>query len=172
VLKHGATLIIIFAAITADAGHAQTRSQQKLPRFEDYTVTEQWRGPNVSAKLTTPSERMFATRLRQASLEPPDFAGHYRFAGWGCGSVCAAGAIIDLQTGIIYPLPFAGKGTGAAHWIFSGGVFDDRYVEYRSDSRLLIIRRQGAEPGIADTYYFLWHDEKFRQIAVIRGKEK
>jgi len=105
--------------------HAQTGAsrQVKIPRFEDFPVTEKWEGSAAPLKLKTTPERMFVTRLTDASKQPPDFAGHYRFAGWGCGSVCAAGAIIDLNTGVVYPPPFGRKGTGAAHWIFTYGPF-------------------------------------------------
>ena len=34
---------------------------------------------------------MFRTQLINAAKEPPDFAGHYRFALWGCGSIAAPG---------------------------------------------------------------------------------
>jgi hypothetical protein len=150
---------------------AQSVSQPKVPRFEDYPVAEKWEGPAAPVKLTTASERLFVTRLTAASKEPPDFAGHYRFAGWGCGSICAAGAIIDLTTGIVYAPPFAGKGTGAEHWIFSWDVFDAPFTEYRVDSRLLVIRRAGSQPPIADKYYFIFENEQFRQIALIRGRK-
>ena len=46
---------------------------QSMPRFEDYPVADQWHGISAPVKLTTPSERMFRTRLTEASKEPPNF---------------------------------------------------------------------------------------------------
>jgi len=117
------------ALITSQRAPAQTprASQRQIPRFEDYPVPEKWQGPAAPVKLTTASERMFATRLREASKQPPDFAGHYRFAGWGCGSACAAGAIIDLATGNVYQPPFAGKAGG---WVLPKVPQDYRGSRY------------------------------------------
>jgi hypothetical protein len=133
------------------------------PRFEDYPVREKWNGPPAPLKLSTRSERMFRTRLTNAAKESPDFAGHYRFAGWGCGSACAAGAIIDLETGLVYPPPLAGAKTGWGRWTFTGGVFEARYTDYRPDSALLVVRRQGRE-GSPEVLYFAWENHSFRRL--------
>ena len=93
------------------------------------------------------------------------------FRRLGCGSVCAAGAIIDLVTGKVYQPPFAPKGSGWQHWMFSGGTFPEPFMEYRVNSSLLIVRRAAGQPHIADTYYFLWENEQFRQILVVRGRK-
>lgn len=50
------------------------------------------------------------------------FAGHYTFAGWGCGSPCQMSVIIDNRTGKIYDSPTASKG-----------------YDYKINSRMLII---------------------------------
>ena len=98
-------------------------SGARLPRFEDYTVTEQWPGP-ANLKLTTRSERMFRTNLTNAAKEPPNFAEHYRVTYWGCGSNCSAGALIDLQTGTVYQLPLAKpNGSGWERWIMCTARF-------------------------------------------------
>jgi hypothetical protein len=51
-----------------------------------------------------------------------NFAGHYCFAYWGCGSPCQMSAIIDLKTGIVYEGPPASLG-----------------YEFKKNSRLLIV---------------------------------
>jgi hypothetical protein len=142
-------------------------SQAKVPRFQDYPVATTWRGKQAKLWLRTYNEKLFLTQLTTAAKEPPDFAGHYKIAGWGCGSVCASGALIDLKTGTIRPLPFGGQGRGAAYWIFTGGPMEEKYIEYRRDSRLLIIRRitSGKETTWETlTYYFIWDGNRFKQI--------
>lgn len=141
--------------------------QAKIPRFQDYHVATAWHGKNAKLWLRTYNEKLFLTQLTNAAKEPPDFAGHYKIAGWGCGSVCASGALIDLKTGAIHPLPFAGHGRGAEYWIFTGGPVEEKYIEYRRDSRLLIIRR--VESGKTSTWvtvasYFAWDGKRFNQI--------
>ena len=103
-----AVLVVGLAWTVADAQPASDNP----PRFEDYPAIETWNGSHPVLSLTTPSERMFRTQLTNASKELPDFAGRYRFVTWGCGSSCAAGAIIDLQAGTVLSPPLGGKGDG------------------------------------------------------------
>src|ERR1022692_1686644 len=49
-----------------------------IPRFDDFPAAENWDHQPGSLKLTTASERMFRTNLRNAAKEAPNFAGHYR----------------------------------------------------------------------------------------------
>src|SRR6267142_7053945 len=140
------------------------------PRFDDYPA-EVWNGVPPPVKLTTRSERMFVTRLTEAGKGPADFAGRYKFAGWGCGSVCAAGAIVDLQTGIVFPPPLGSpEKSGWARWIFAGGPVQGSYVEYRLDSRLMIVRNIGGGTPprgftyLQQTHYLVWETDHFREI--------
>src|SRR5690242_7254065 len=77
------------------------------PRLEDFLVVENWIPPAAPLKLPLRSERMFQTQLVNAAKERPNFAGHYRFTYWGCGSFCSAAALVDLQTGDVFPPPLA-----------------------------------------------------------------
>jgi hypothetical protein len=159
---------IIFVAALHSIG------QPVLPRFQDYPAPSTWRSKDVKLRLRTYNEKCFLTRLTEAAKEPPDFAGHYKIAGWGCGSACASGALIDLKTGNIYPLPFGGHGRGSEYWIFTGGPFPEKYIEYRRDSRLIIIRRIESvkdTPYAPDDYYFVWDGKRFKQIKYVTAKQ-
>jgi hypothetical protein len=59
---------------------------------------------------------MFRTRLTDAAKESPNFAGHYRFTIWGCGSECISGAIIHLETGKVFSPPLANEKGSAMHF--------------------------------------------------------
>lgn len=95
----------------------------------------------------------FRTHLSQGAKEKPNFAGHYRFVGWDGGSVCAAGALIDLRTGIVYPPPprTTGKANGPERWIFTGGFVNGPFIDIRVDSRLAIVRGQGRDPAFQES---------------------
>src|SRR5215472_13294385 len=71
----------------------------RIPEFVDYPARTDWHGPPAPVKLLTSSERMFRTYLTEASKQPRHFAGHYRIVCRGCGFLCGASAVIDLQTG-------------------------------------------------------------------------
>jgi hypothetical protein len=146
-------------------------SAQSVPRFEDHPAAARWKGPSATPKLVTPSQRMFRTSLTNAAKEAPDFAGHYKFASWGCGSVCAAGAIIDLVTGTIYSPPGGGRGSGAEQWIFSGGFVDGAYASYRVDSRLVIVREQARDPASQDLHFYVWESSGFRKLLSVTEKK-
>jgi hypothetical protein len=146
------------------------------PRFEDYPVPADWHGPPAPVKLTTASERLFRTNLTNAAKEPSNFAGHYRFTFWGCGSNCGAGAVVDLQTGIVYPPPLGAHGNGWDRWIMSPAFFEGSGVDFRPDSRMVIVRgginySEHLKSNVPDAYYFLLEGDRFRQILFISGKE-
>jgi hypothetical protein len=146
------------------------------PRFEDYPVSENWSQSPAPLKLMTRSERMFRTQLGNAAKELPNFAGHYRITYWGCGSLCSAGALVDLQTGGVFPPPLSkSNGSGWERWIMCTACFDGANDEFHLDSRLMIVRcglnySERLQKNIPDTYYFLWERDGFRQLLFISGK--
>jgi len=88
----------------------------------------------------------------------------------GCGSACAAGAIVDLQTGNVFPPPLGGKGSGWDRWIFCGGVFEAPYTEYRRNSLLMILRCTKSSVKAPDLYYLVWENDRFRQVLHVSPK--
>jgi len=114
---------------------------------------------------------MFRTHLLDGAKERPNFAGHYRFVGWGCGSACAAGAFIDVETGEIHPPPKPAVGKGWDRWIFAGGIIDGLYIEIRPDSRLVITRQQSEDSASQDLRYYEWSGTNFRLLTTVREKK-
>ncbi len=174
-----ASLFVIVIFTSLELLQAQTvegKGRGTLPRFEDYPVIETWQGPAASVKITSSSERLFRNQLTEAGKESPNFAGHYRFTDWGCGTRCSAGAVLNLKTGRISAPPLAKKASGWEHWIFCAALYDKCGIEYRVDSRLMIIRcgssaNEEAE-NTPDVYYFLWEHDRFRQLLHKPGKGK
>jgi hypothetical protein len=115
---------------------------------------------------------MFRTQLLSGAKESPNFAGHYRFVGWGCGSICAAGAFIDLETGAVYPPPGGVGKSGWDRWIFAGGFVDGPIIEIRPDSRLVIIRQQARDPASQEVRYYEWSGSAFRLLSQRLDKKR
>lgn len=111
-------------------------------------------------------DRRFKTRLTEASKELPDFAGHYRFANWGCGSTCETGAIIDLRNGKVY-------------WdnrLFCPSMLEGADYEYRIDSRLMIIHcGQNFDEHLKnwpDLDCLVWRGNGFGRLLHIPSKQR
>lgn len=97
---------------------------------------------------------------------------------WGCGSNCGAGAVIDLLTGLVHRPPFLHKGqrSGGLVWLISAAFFEGPGVDFRLDSRLVIVNTgmdwdDKLNRRIEDTYYFVWEADHFRRLLLVAGKQ-
>ncbi len=171
--------ILLTLLVTPYVNVGQSRPAAKLPCFEDYVVQEKWDGTAAPAKFQTRSDREFRTQFINASKEPPNFAGHYRVATWGCGTDCLEGGIVDLATGQLLSLPHSKNWPGK--WglcgFVTGGEFDQA-VQTRPASRLLILNcsdayGRGPQGGTyLRTSYFVLENGNFRKIAEHVGRER
>ncbi len=86
---------------------AQLKGKEKLPKFEDFPAVEFSNNKNIVVDINSdPVGRMFRTTIRyQVEKLGINFAGKYSIAEWGCGSTCQDGAMVDADTGHVYPLP-------------------------------------------------------------------
>ncbi len=128
------------------------------PSFDEYKVAL-WSGQQRTLNLASHRNgRMFRTRLREAWKGGVNFAGHFIYTYWGCGSGCVQGAIIDAKTGRIYfPDEMAGMG-------FGGLLGDGEPMDYRNDSRLFVIRGATGESEEPGTTWLVWEDTAFRKL--------
>ena len=143
---------------------ARPWSEKHRPRFEDFRVVNIWRGVAAPVRLKLPAGLEWRVDLNKEARAPVNFAGRYKFAIWMCGSNCAGGAIIDLPTGEVFQPPL-GKG---GDWSVSAGMFQDPAIEFRPNSRLVIIRTGTTAPP--DTYYLVWEGNHFQRILFIAGR--
>ena len=130
-------ITILFIISVVKESFAQT------PLFTDYKAKSfTGRPAGLKIKGNALAER-YKTAISNSYYDDPyirkfhgkgglNFAGHYCFVYWGCGSDCQHGAIVDLQTGIVYDGPTAA-----------------RQFEYKRWSRLLIVNRPGDKSGCA-----------------------
>ncbi|MFM9027820.1 MAG: hypothetical protein ACKOQ6_07465 [Bacteroidota bacterium] len=92
--------------------------------FEDFKVKTVDHIKSVDMDLNSNQRgKTFRTRLREGYENPQaNFAGHYTFVEWGCGTTCYQSMIIDRKTGKIYDGPSASLS-----------------YEFRADSRMIIV---------------------------------
>lgn len=142
-------------------------AQGDMPAFEQYRVKVSTASPQPIKFRGNPEARMFRTRLRQANRGGVNFAGHYIFASWGCGTSCLYGAIIDTRTGNVYfPKELAGMSFGA------GDIeIPEEPLQYRKDSRLFILHGYSAdndgEDFVGGVHYLVWKGTKFKRVKFV-----
>lgn len=86
------------------------------------------------------------------------------FAVWGCGSNCAAGAIIDLKTGKTYPPPVNPPGRAVDSWMFAGAISHGPAIHFKPNSRLVEVRSYDNSLDKNRTIVYEWANEKFRVL--------
>ena len=130
-----------------------------LPYFQDFAVTNIFKGKSAAVDLTSdPEAHHYRTMLRRQAAEGPDFAGHYKIAIWGCGSECEAFAIEDSKTGKVYfsrELPYVS---------WTGWEGTNEGLDYRINSKLLILHGRPEEKPQIGIFYYVWDDNKLRLI--------
>ncbi|WP_276503513.1 hypothetical protein [Terrimonas pollutisoli] len=82
-----------------------------------------------------------------------NFAGHYCFVFWGCGSPCKLSAVVDLKTGKVY-----------------NGLPSGIGYSFRKDSRLMIVNPPDSTNWYDITVPYVipeeyeWTGTEFKQI--------
>jgi hypothetical protein len=161
--------IFIIAVLVWITGFAFT--QTKRPAFTSYSAAVEKPLVHAINFKASPDARSFRTRLSDAIKGGVNFAGHFVVAGWGCGTGCISGAIVDARTGRVYwPIQFNAMST----W-YDGNEYVDKPVEYRKNSRLLVLRGSpGVKDGDADKpygeYYYELRNNELRLIKFIPYK--
>lgn len=163
------TIVIILAGLLITGSAAAQR--QKLPKHSAYPApVEKVRARSIDFRHS-PGAGTFRTRLREALAEGTDFAGHYKIAGWGCGTGCISGAIIDVRNGRVYfPEELYALSVG-----YFTGEYETEPLKYKANSRLLVI--SGIPGSAADDeepqkpwgdHYYEWKNNRLRLIKYVR----
>lgn len=142
-------------------GLGLSRAETSVPKFKDYPAIGRSQGRNASLTLTR-DDMMYRTRLREAAMKTPNFAGHYIATTWGCGAECVTGAVIDANTGKVYWLPHT-----VCCWGFD---VSDKFepIEFRLDSRLIVFSGERNEKeGDNGIHFYEFKGNKFVHIESI-----
>ena len=156
------TPIFTFASLLLISWAAS--AQSKSLRFEDYPVHERFLQKPTQPKLAEPRARMFRTMLRENAARGINFAGHYVAATWGCGADCLSFAIIDAYTGRVYFIPSLLNVGG-----FGYSPDEDR-IQFRANSRLLIVAGAPNDQGYVGRYYYLWKNNRLRLLRALEDR--
>jgi hypothetical protein len=109
-----------------------------MPSFEAFPAENIYDGKPAQPVLEPDDDP--DSRESQAVLETanskPDFAGHYTFALWSCGTSCFGAALVDARTGDVFDTPFLGFSYGYVYRVGIQDTFEP--LQYRLDSRLII----------------------------------
>lgn len=152
------SLLILILMFSPLAGFGQS-----VPQFKNYPAGKIYRGKNAPVKLRTKDERMFRTRLTEASKQKPNFAGHYVLTFWGCGTECLSGAAIDVRTGKVTFFDFS-----ICCW---GTDVDDDFeaISFRLDSRLIIFSgARNEKEGDEGAHFYKFENGRFVFIKTIK----
>ena len=134
-----------------------------MPKFSDYKVAVSKAIPKPIKFAGNKDARMFRTRLTEANKNGVNFAGHFIFTVWGCGTSCVSGAIIDTKTGVVhFPEELGGMTFGAG-----GGEISDEPLQYKPDSKLFILEGNAANNETTGRSYFVWEGTKFKRIKFV-----
>jgi hypothetical protein len=164
----------LFLTLYLCSGHAQDRL--RLPRFEDYSVTEVFTGKPATPKLVTPQDQSYADQIRDGvengygvfrdskEQKGPNFAGNLIVIQWGCGAPCLRMAVVDARTGEVHYPPISFEGVGKPSFDLpllapDQSVGQNPEIQFRPNSSLMVIRatpnsNQPSHPSY--TFYFQW----------------
>jgi hypothetical protein len=138
----------------------RSKAPKSAPSFSDYPAAAHGVGRRARVQLKTPLAHYFRTSLRRAAKGPPDFAGDFVVAEWGCGASCTGWAVVNRATGEV----FWAKGYEFIVNVHGG---DEEGVFYRRDSRLIVL--EGAPDVEGDNHdgliYFVFTGKGLRRIA-------
>jgi len=172
---------ILVACVLAMSAWAQQPST-RIPRFQDYPVTETFTGTPATPQIVAPMERQYRTRIRngvqkgwgvwrdgkQQGTPGPNFAGKMIVVQWGCGAPCLLMAMVEAVTGAVYYPPISFRGIGVQNFalpLLTVGLSVSRNanVEFRLNSGLMIVKAtpKQNERHPSYTYYFLWQADRW-----------
>jgi len=156
------TRSLIVPALFALLLNTNISAQTRLPKFNDYPVSETFTAKNARVVLTK-EDRAYQTRLRDAAKEQkPNFAGHYILTIWGCGTSCVMGAIIDAKIGRVHWWDFS-----VCCW---NSDVDDKSgpIQVKLNSRLIIFSgARNEKEGDIGTHFYKFEKGKFVHLKSI-----
>jgi len=156
---------------------ARDLADKSAPKFEQYSA-EVTNLP-MTAKLDLKSHDWashYRTVIRQQMKAGPNFADHYRVAGWGCGASCTMFGVVDLTTGKLITAPGVESVVGNhldADDFLKQGYHQFWGARYRKDSALLVLVGMINEDETKEgAFYYVLRDGKLKLVHKTFVKKK
>jgi hypothetical protein len=149
-------------------------------RFEDYPATGIFVGTPAMPRLTTKLQQSYRTQItegvekgwgvhkdgREQGKPGPNFAGHMIIVQWSSGAPGLGMAMVDAKTGEVYYPPISFSGVGAVSFDLPlltppRSVPQNPELQFRLNSRLLVIKATPKQTGPPSAYYFLWEANRW-----------
>jgi hypothetical protein len=129
--------------------------------FPEYKVDSVFKGPFSKPDFkTNPKWKMYRTKITEGAVGKPNFAGHYWFCCWRCGSNCQQFVVVDCISGIICDgfqiMNLADFRPDSKMIIINNhdsSVMDNQYINYSGDGVL-----------IGNIQTFIWDNNEFIRI--------
>lgn len=156
-MKRYFNLILIIGLIcTANVALCQSHlfTSYRVPLYKGYKAKLRLKGNHLAEMYCTTIKDTYYSQKNLAEERGGtglNFAGHYCFVYWGCGSNCQNSAVVDLKTGTVYPAITASMG-----------------FKFKNNSRLVIVNPGQTADSCAfcAQEYWLWNDhvKAFRKL--------
>lgn len=136
----------------------------KAPKVSQYSAkVEKALVKSINFKKN-PEARTFRTRLSEALKGGVNFAGHYIVASWGCGTGCINSGIIDARNGNVYWPRELGS---VVDWVVET-TYVNEPLDYRKNSRLLMLHGTPGNDTRAGKYYYELKDNRLRLVKFVK----
>lgn len=116
----------------------------------------------VSPEVRSGKARLYRTTIREGAKQGPNFADHFTIIPIGCGAATVCLAIMDANTGKVY---FPQELRSVEALLVDTGKFDVRQLNYRRDSRLLLVvgspNEQRKRAGVS---YYIWRSNQMKLV--------
>jgi hypothetical protein len=135
------------------------------PRFEDYSVSQVYRGPIHTPRFGRLSRyqgtdiRCFSADPELYTSEPANFAGHFVIRACSCGSGCHYLFMWDALTGKVYPRLLPGSID-----VNSFNEVDYAGEEARPDSALLTVEACVEDTCDCGKWYYRWTGKQLKLL--------
>jgi hypothetical protein len=131
-------------------------------KFEQYPVKIIFKGKPVVPILIDKDAKRYRTAIRRGATDGPNFAGEYTIVTHGCGTCCNGFFMVNARTGKVYKRPFI----VACHYKEGVPGYGLVGLDYRLDSKLLIVRGSKDEKGGGE-YYYIWEKDQLKLLKSI-----
>jgi hypothetical protein len=161
--------VIIFGTFIVLMTFGTALGQDRTPTFADLPAPQTFSGKAAPPQVTEGKAHTYRTRLREGAANGPNFADHYTVVIWGCGTDCVEFAIIDAKSGAVFFPAFLPVESVFERDAEGKTTITPRKVEFRRDSRLLVVTGTIRGGGLNHRHFFEWTGKGLKLVQASVG---